>query len=138
LTALTSEQVEALADLVADRLARQPLAGAALVDVATVADYLAVERGWVYEHAHELGARRLGSGPKAPLRFSLREVDERLRSCSTGRGSRQAASPIAKPNRRRQRAPRLGTGVELLPIKRGRSALGIVSRPVDDGQRRSA
>ena len=32
-----------------------------LVDVAAVADYLTVTPGWVYEHANELGARRIPS-----------------------------------------------------------------------------
>jgi hypothetical protein len=57
----------------------------ALVDVAAVAAYLDVECSWVYEHADEIGFRRLGSGPKARLRFSLAEVDERLTGCTAGR-----------------------------------------------------
>lgn len=52
-------------------------AGERLVDAVTVAAYLRVSRGYVYEHADELGCRRLGSGPRARLRFSLAEVDER-------------------------------------------------------------
>jgi hypothetical protein len=37
------------------------------------AAYLAVEESYVYEQAAELGARRLGLGPKPRLRFSLAE-----------------------------------------------------------------
>jgi predicted DNA-binding transcriptional regulator AlpA len=86
-----------------------------LVDAATVAEYLAVERSWVYEHADELNARRLGSGPKARLRFSLSEVDERLTACTAGRESVRdaAASPVAL---RKRRCHALGTNVDLLPI----------------------
>jgi hypothetical protein len=40
-----------------------------LVDAQTLAGYLGVGVAWVYEHAVELGARRLGSGPKARLSF---------------------------------------------------------------------
>lgn len=55
---------------------------AALVDVQTVAEYLGVSTDYVYEHADELGVKRLGSGPRAPLRFDLAKVDERLTACS--------------------------------------------------------
>jgi hypothetical protein len=92
-----------------------------LVDAATVARYLGVERSYVYEHAVELGARRLGTGPKARLRFSLAEIDERI-SCSTGRGSESDVSPAPVPIRRRRGRRDLGTSVRLLPI-RGRRPL---------------
>ena len=87
-----------------------------LVDVATVAKYLAVTPGWVYEHADELGARRLGSGPRARLRFSLAEIDERLSTCPPGRksvGPEAAPEKASTPRRRR----RIGTNVDLLPIR---------------------
>ena len=42
---------------------------ASLVDAAQLAAELGVSRDWVYEHAGELGALRLGNGPKARLRF---------------------------------------------------------------------
>ena len=35
---------------------------------------LMVEASFVYEHAVELGAMRLGSGPRARLRFDLEDV----------------------------------------------------------------
>ena len=35
-----------------------------LVDARALAEYLGVSVGYVYEHAAELGARRLGSGPR--------------------------------------------------------------------------
>lgn len=50
-----------------------------LVDAATLARELGVERDWVYAHADELGAIRLG-GPKGRLRFDRHEVGERLRA----------------------------------------------------------
>jgi hypothetical protein len=87
-----------------------------LVDASTLARYLGVERDWVYEHAAELGARRLGSGPRARLRFSIKEVDKLL-SCVESRGSEQAPSgSAARPPRRRRRAG-LGTETPLLPIR---------------------
>jgi hypothetical protein len=88
-----------------------------LVDAETVARYLAVDRDWVYAHAAELGARRLGSGPRARLRFSLPELDERLRTCFEGRESKGPPRPESKPIRRHRRSAALGTSVELLPIR---------------------
>jgi len=97
-------------------------ARAGLVDAAAVADYLGVERGWVYEHAGELRARRLGSGPRARLRFSLADVDAALTSCVTGRESEPPREPVAAAIRRRPGPAGLGTRVELLPIRGGRVA----------------
>ncbi len=86
-----------------------------LVTAAEVAAYLAVERGWVYENAELLGARRLGAGPRARLRFSLAEVDGRL-SCSASRGSEEAVTPVAVPVRVRRRLRSSAQTDELLPI----------------------
>ena len=94
--------------------------GRGLVDARAVANYLAVDRSWVYEHADELGARRLGDGPKARLRFSLDEVDERLTPCTAGRKS-SAVEPASLSRLQRRRRPSLGTSVELLPIRGSRS-----------------
>jgi hypothetical protein len=41
----------------------------ALLTVAETADLFRVRRSWVYEHAAELGAVKLGSGRTAPLRI---------------------------------------------------------------------
>jgi hypothetical protein len=41
----------------------------ALLTVAETAELLRVGRSWVYEHAAELGAVKLGSGQTAPLRI---------------------------------------------------------------------
>jgi hypothetical protein len=87
-----------------------------LVDAAAVAEYLSCERSWVYEHTDELGARRLGSGPRARLRFSLAEVDERLSACSGSRESEAVdPAPAAAPRPRRRWA--MGTNGPLLPIR---------------------
>ena len=91
-----------------------------LVDAAAVAEYLAVKRSWVYEHADELHARRLGSGPKARLRFSLAEVDLALTPCFTSKGSETPVSPAPMRIRRGRRTAGLGTSVVLLPIRGAR------------------
>jgi len=99
-----------------------------LVDAQGLADYLGVTRAYVYEHAPELGARRLGSGPRARLRFSLADVDAALSSCSMSRGSEPPASRAAGPIRRRRRTADLGTSVELLPIRGSFRAAGDSGR----------
>ena len=87
-----------------------------LVDAQAVADALGVTRGFVYEHAVDLGAVRLGSGPRARLRFRLDEVETRLTACTAGRGSE---SPVSAPVRACRPAARrhLGTKVDLLPVR---------------------
>lgn len=67
--------MDAIAERVAELL-RDDDAPAAhrLVSAAEIARELNVGRQWVYEHADELGARRLGDGPRARLRFDLETV----------------------------------------------------------------
>lgn len=76
---LDSELVETIARRVAELLAEaaEPEPQGGLVDAAAVARELRVERDWVYSHAHQLGAVRLG-GPRGRLRFDMTLVKERL------------------------------------------------------------
>jgi hypothetical protein len=79
-----------------------------LVDAAAVAAMLGVTRGWVYEHATELGAVRLGSGTRPRLRFDPQRVGQVLDDGLT-----------PQPGQRRThgfRRPVSTTNVELLPI----------------------
>src|ERR1700726_2902578 len=75
---LTPQAIEQIAQRVAQLLGHAAASsiGAAMEDTkllsaSEVANRLGVARAWVYEHAVELGARRLGSGPRARLRFDL-------------------------------------------------------------------
>ena len=45
-----------------------------------VAAHLRVSRTWVYEHADELGTVRLGTGPRARLRFDASRVNSAVSS----------------------------------------------------------
>lgn len=90
---------------------------ATLVDAATLAERLGVSRGFVYEHAHELGVIRLGSGPRARLRFDV----ERATACLAGRKS-EVAEPASQQGSRRRRRSGSGTNVQLLPIRGDRRA----------------
>ncbi len=49
-----------------------------LVDAATLASELGVERSWVYAHRVELGAIQLGTGSKPRLRFDVEVAREVL------------------------------------------------------------
>jgi len=68
--AAAEEIARRVAELVADRVP-EPLR---LMDTQTVARMLAVSEEWVREHAAELGAIRVGDGPKGALRFDLARV----------------------------------------------------------------
>jgi len=67
-----------------------------LVDAATLAGLLGVSRAYVYEHATDLGALRLGDGPRARLRFD----PDRARAGLVGTPS---PPPTAAPIRQHRR-----------------------------------
>ena len=116
-------QLDELAGLIADRLAGQlesRRAHGGLVTAGERAERLGVGRAFVYERASKLGARRLGDGPKARLRFDVGEA-ERAITCLSSRGS-QAADPAPALDSSRRRRRRSGTSVDLLPV-RGRKVL---------------
>jgi hypothetical protein len=119
--------LQQLADLLAPRIAEELAARAhpsqpsraesTLVSAATLAERLGVERSWVYEHAADLGGRRLGRGSKPPLRFNVETALAALPSCSAGRMPATSPGRSAEPNQRARRRPRSGTGADLLPIE---------------------
>ncbi len=134
---LTPDAVERIAQRVA-QLLRQNTTGQGaedraaaesppmrLLDATQLARQLGVTRTWVYEHADELGAIRLGTGPKSRLRFNTQTVTQALREYST-----QAPAPAHRPEEtsrpgkpRRRPAP----AVALLPIH-APCARGILAR----------
>ncbi len=71
---LTPADVDAIAEATARKLVAivgEPLKTFGLVGPRDVAEALGVSLDYVYAHAAELGAMRLGSGPKARIRFDL-------------------------------------------------------------------
>lgn len=88
------------------------------VGADVVADHLSVDVSYVYQHATELGARRLGTGPKARLRFRLDLVDEALHPKAGGLDN--SKSSTTAPSRRRRATPSSGR-VQLLPVHRSRT-----------------
>jgi hypothetical protein len=97
--------IEAIAARVAVLLQeRAPVPAARLVDAATLAAILGVERDWVYTHAEQLRGVRLG-GPRGRLRFDLAAVFRSL----------DGPAP-AQPRRHASGAKSLPLGGESLPI----------------------
>lgn len=97
--ALDNADIEAIADRVVQKLSGRR-APRALVDARALADELGVDRDWVYAHSEELGVIRLGTGPKAPLRFDVQRARDALTAMNTD-GSQTAPEP---PPRRASRA----------------------------------
>jgi predicted DNA-binding transcriptional regulator AlpA len=75
-----------------------------LVDARALAQLLGVTRGWVYAHAEELHAVRLG-GRRGRLRFDLARVIDR-----------ENGSRASRPRRRTRAAKVMQRGANLLPI----------------------
>ena len=115
---LCAATIEAIATRVAELLAgrqAEPAPGSALIDAGELAQRTGVSRTWIYQHASELGAIRLGSGPNARLRFPP-DAAERL-SVS---GLRPPVVTRVSKGRPRSAPP---VDVPLLPIKNVRSAM---------------
>jgi hypothetical protein len=89
---------------------RQPDSG--LLEPAELAKRLGKSRAWVYEHAEDLGAIRLGDGPRPRLYFDLERSRGRLAALA---GVNRSRPEPARPSRRRRWQ---GTSdIELLPVK---------------------
>jgi hypothetical protein len=56
----------------------EPVRDRRLVTAAQVADRWSIDRAWVYAHADDLGAHRLGTGTRPRLRFDPALVEQRL------------------------------------------------------------
>jgi hypothetical protein len=109
---LDPQTVEAIARRVVELLEKRGLQRRELVDAAELARRLGIERSWVYSHAIELGAVKLGTGAKPRLRFDpeiaarvLRKVDDKPAADPPARSGKRASQPQGSEGR-----------MELLPI----------------------
>lgn len=108
LVQLDPASIEALARRLAELLSDDDV-GNNLVDAAELARRFSVSRDYVYEHADELGAVRLGNGLRARLRFDIVTVRERLT---------QPPVQVRRESKRENQPPvRSARSVDLLPIK---------------------
>jgi hypothetical protein len=114
----THDLVEAIARRVVELLLEGPPTSPTdtLIDAAEVARRFGVDRGWVYQHADELGAVRLGDGPRPRLRFQAEAVKATVTARTNGKRSRAAD----RPQRRRKSKNRplaTASGCPLLPVR---------------------
>jgi hypothetical protein len=125
ISALTPRErvlVDAIAERVSDLLRSEP-PFSRLVDAATLADVLGVDRSYVYAHADELGTVRLGGGSKPRLRFDLEASLEAFacyaskQSHGSNASARAESAAPAAPLRRRlpNRLPEPGSVLAVRP-----------------------
>jgi hypothetical protein len=110
-----AQRVVALLDE-AGRLADTPR----YVDAATLAAELDVERDWVYAHAEELGALRLG-GPRGRLRFDRIWARQKLKSPKDSDGPAVGRRPGRLSNTTREVAPMMKPERHHSPSSKGRA-----------------
>lgn len=115
-SALDAASIEAVAQRVAELLDERK-GERTLIDAAEVARWYGIARSTVYEKASDLGAIRLGNGPRARLRFDPETVAERL-GVETNGLVHDEAPPRAKPRRRRTAGQIGSSGAGLLPVRR--------------------
>jgi hypothetical protein len=88
------------------------LEGPRLLTVAAVSQEFGVSTDWVYANAGRLGAIRLGSGPRARLRFDRATIADRITKVAS-----HAARDRSSQRGKRRRGTRAGTDGDLLPIR---------------------
>lgn len=88
--------------------------GPRLLTVAAVSQEFGVSTDWLYANARRLGAIRLGSGPRARLRFDRATIADRIAKVASY-PSRDGSSQRGK----RRRGARDGADGDLLPIRHG-------------------
>jgi hypothetical protein len=113
---LDPSSVEAIANRIVELLDGGRQDGQ-LIDAAEVARRYGISRSTVYERAADLGAIRLGNGPRARLRFDAELVAERLRGDVNGARPKDRPELAAGRRRRRKGGRSAKVGVELLPIR---------------------
>jgi hypothetical protein len=73
--------------------------GGACLTVSQVAARYRVSRSWVYAHQRELGAMRLGDGPRARLRFDPRVVADAITAFDRSQRPAEPAQSHRQPRR---------------------------------------
>ncbi len=114
----TTGDVRAIAEAIADVLAERglvvyagPSGSARVLNAREVSKLLGRSAPWVYAHATELGAIRMGNGPKARIGFDLASIEQWKRD-------NQIRPPQPrKPPRRRPRRNTLSQATNLIPYE---------------------
>lgn len=118
MTALTVEDARMIAEQLADVLEERGLiatvpaeASVRMLDVRQVADLLGRSRQWVYEHVAELGAVRMGEGPKSRYGFDRAAIEDYKRRHSAGPAP---TGPTTTATRRSRRGTAPDPDVQLI------------------------
>ncbi len=110
---------EAVAERVVERLRAEPAAPPSqptLLDARALAARLGCSRAFIYANSSELGGVRLGSGPRARLRFDLE------RAVKAHASAPRCTAP-ATPQAAKRRPRRAASSGALLPIRRAAGVL---------------
>jgi len=113
---LADDQLEQLADMIAERLAARSQHDApadGLLDAGQLARKLGVSVSYVRAHASELGAIRIGTGPKPRVRFRA--------DAAAMPAPAPAATARLRPRRRSAPAASVAAG-RVLTVKRREAA----------------
>jgi len=120
--------VHAIAEAVADVLAERglvvyagPGASARVLNASEVSKLLGRSAPWVYAHATELGAIRMGNGPKARIGFDLSNIEQWKRD---NRIRPPEARKEPRRGRRQNTASRAANLIPYEPAPYGRSIKG--------------
>ena len=93
--AIVARVIEVLRE---EGLSPRPSEATAWLDAQEVAQRLGVSREWVYEHADELGALRIGSGPRPRLRFAPQIVEPGSRAAMSAEAGGEPRNRRPKPS----------------------------------------
>jgi hypothetical protein len=126
--ALDAASIEAVARRVVELIRDEggSPTGRRLVDAATLATELGVDRSWVYSHSGQLGAVKLGTGSKPRLRFDREvalgvfagDVTKQPQRPSTDTGAKSAAPPARHRRRLPNGLPEPGSVLAVRPRER--------------------
>lgn len=108
---LDPDDIEAIANRLAEKLAGREPGVVRCVDVAAAARRLSMSTDWVREHAAELGGAKMGEGKRAVLRFDVRQLDQAYARWQLEKGTPRSS--------RRPGRPTGSLGFELLTSRRG-------------------
>ena len=113
---LHPDDVAAIARQVAALLRDEPQAPR-LMTAEQVAERFGVTAAWVRAHAVELGALRLGDGPRPRLRFNADTVGDALTACCAHRAPTAPELPVSTTETVGRGARRAGTASGSLPVR---------------------
>lgn len=125
---LHPEDVAAIARQVAALLRDEPQAPR-LLTAEQVAERFGLTAAWIREHATELGALRLGDGPRPRLRFAADTVADALNACCRNRTYGDPDPPEFSPETADRGAGRADTRTSSLPVRQLRLEPSPRNRP---------